>query len=105
MSLDGFLAAAEGDLGRPLAKLCDELFHPRPSALVFFRRLDVGLENCHASSLSRGRRVQVSGGFSTQLGLIDLSVNKCSKFPFGFRRNSCLKPTEIRYLIRATEAQ
>ena len=73
-------------------------------SLPFFRRLDVGLENCHASSLSRGRRVQVSGGFSTQLGLIDLSVNNVPKIPFGFRRNSCLKHAEIRYLIRATEA-
>jgi hypothetical protein len=51
VSLDCLFAAAQRDASRALAKLRDELLHPRAPALVLLAGLDVGLENRHGLSL------------------------------------------------------
>jgi hypothetical protein len=41
VALDRFLAAAEGDSSRSLAKLRDELLHSRASPLMLLAQLDM----------------------------------------------------------------
>src|SRR5690349_4937318 len=53
MPLDRLFAAALRHMGRALAKLDNELFHPAAPALMLLSGLDMRLQNRHELSLPR----------------------------------------------------
>ena len=97
MLLERLLAAAAGDLCRPLAQLCDELTHPRPTLLERVRALGLRGEYGHALTL----RLELLSDPGLRLQPLELGLE-------AFERLGRLAPGEERQelaLVRVLEPE